>query len=194
MSTKIGEIIEAGTVEFMAECYDLHIPPALGGLVKTSDGEIDIFGIVCNATTESTDPGRRPVARGKDVADFEDIYREHPQLSLLLRTTFKVLAVGHRQGDSILYYLPPRPPRVHSFVHLCEQEEVRRFTQSLDFLPALLCMKGGSPDEVISACIRQACHAHEDERAFLIQAGKEMAILLSSDLNRLNTILRRIRP
>lgn len=193
MAIKMGEVIEASTGEFVAECYELHSPPPLGSLVKTSDGEVDIFGVVCHASTESIDPGRRPVARGRDEPDEENIYRQHPQLSRLLRTTFETLAVGHRYGDNIYQYLPPRPPRVHSFLHLCEPDEVRRFTGSLDFLTILLGAKEGTADEVISACLRLASGAHDDGRAFLVRAGKELAILLSSDLNRLNAILRRIR-
>jgi len=193
LAVKIGEVIEARTGAFVAECYDLHSPPSLGSLVRTSDGEIHIFGVVCHASTESIDPGRRPAARGRDEPDEENIYREHPQLSRLLRTTFATLIVGHRQGDNIYRYLPPRPPRVHGFIHLCEPDEVHRFTASLDFLTILLGAREGTADEVISACLRLASEVHEDSRAFLVGAGKELAILLGSDLNRLNAILRRIR-
>ena len=91
------------------------------------------------------------------------------------------------------HYLPPRPPRVHSFVHLCEADEMRGFTHSFDYLPMLLAANTASGDEAIAACLRQASSAHEDPRAFLVRAGKELALLLGGELNRLNTILRRIR-
>jgi len=190
---KIGEVIESSTGQFVAECYELHSPPSLGSLVKTSDGDVEIYGVVCNAATESVDPGRRPIARGKEEDTEEGIYRQNPQLSKLLRTTFDTLIVGHSQGDELHHYLPPRPPHVHSFVYLCEPDEVCRFTQSLDFLPILLAPRAGAVDEIVSACLRQASCAHNDKRAFLIKAGKELAVLLSGDLNRLNAILRRIR-
>jgi hypothetical protein len=192
---KIGEVIEANTGQFVAECYELHSPPPLGSLVKTSDSDVEIYGVVCNAATESIEPNRRPVARGRDEATEEGIYRQHPQLSKLLRTTFDTLVVGHSKGEATLplHYLPPRPPRVHSFVYLCEQDEVYRFTQSLDFLPILLGARAGAVDEIVAACLRQAACAHDDQRAFLVRSGKELAILLSGELNRLNAILRRIR-
>ena len=196
MSDKIGEVIEASTGQFVAECYELHTPPPLGSLVKTSDGDIEIYGVVCNAATESIEPNRRPIARGKEEATEEGIYRQNPQLSKLLRTTFDTLVIGHGVGAQRavpLHYLPPRPSRVHSFVYLCEQDEVCRFTQSLDFLPILLGTRVGAVDEIVSACLRQASCAHDDQRAFLVKAGKELAILLGGELNRLNAILRRIR-
>jgi hypothetical protein len=190
---RIGEVIEAGTSTFSAECYELHVSPPLGSLVRTSHGEVEIYGVVCNAATVSTDPGRRPAARGKDEPDEESIYREHPQLTRLLRTTFDVLVVGHGDGGETRHYLPPRPPRVHSFVHACEQEDVQQFTRSLDFVPTLLGLRDRSGDEVVSACLRCASAAHDDPRAFLVRAGKELSVLLSGDLNRLNAVLRRIR-
>ena len=196
MPDKIGEVIQSSTGQFVAECYELHSPPPLGSLVKTSYGDVEIYGVVCNAATESIEPNRRPIARGKEEATEEGIYRQHPQLSKLLRTTFDTLVVGHsveKQRAVPLHYLPPRPPRVHSFVYPCEADEVRRFTQSLDFLPILLGARAGVVDEIVSACLRQASCAHNDQRAFLIKAGKELAVLLSGDLNRLNAILRRIR-
>jgi hypothetical protein len=195
LSDKIGEVIEASTGQFVAECYKLHSPPPLGSLVKTSDGEVEIYGVVCNASTESIDPGRRPIARGKEESTEAGIYRQHPQLSKLLRSTFDTLVVGHSRGEgtSPLHYLPPRPPRVHSFVYPCPQDEVRRFTQSLDFLTLLLSARINSVDEIVSACLRQASYAHTDRHAFLVKAGKELAILLGAELNRLNAILRRIK-
>jgi hypothetical protein len=134
------------------------------------------------------------VARGRDEPDEASIYHQHPQLEKLLRTTFQVLTVGYREGDEIRHYMPPRPPRVHSFVHLCEPEETRCFTQSLDFLSILLVAQGGQADEVVSACLRHASRTHEDGRGFLVQAGKELAVQLGGELNRLNAVLRRIRP
>ncbi len=193
MPDKIGEVIEANTGHFAAECYELHSPPPLGCLVKTSHSDVEIYGVVCKAATESIETNRRPIARGKEEATEEGIYRQHPQLSKLLRTTFDTLIIGHGQGREIHHYLPPRPPRVHSFVYLCQNDEVRRFTQSLDFLTVLLNAKTNSVDEIVSACLRQASSTHNDKRAFLVKAGKELAIQLGGELNRLNAILRRIR-
>jgi hypothetical protein len=191
---RIGEVIEAGTSKFTAECYELHSPPDLGSLVRTIDGELEVYGVICGAATQGTDPGRRLIARGRDEPDEESIYRQNPQLTKLLRTTFDALVIGHRSGDEVRHYLPPRPARVHSFVYVCEQEDSRRFTQSFDFLATLLGTGQGIADEVVSACLRQASHAHEDRRKFLVNAGKELSVLLSGDLNRLNSILRRIKP
>ena len=67
LSNRVGEIIEASTADFTAECYELYQSPPLGSLVKTVDSPIELYGIVYHATTSSIEPGRRPIARGKDA-------------------------------------------------------------------------------------------------------------------------------
>ena len=194
MSFKIGEVIQASTSEFEAECYELHGSPPFGGLVKTGDKLMEIYAVVYNAATTSIEPGRHPIARGRDEIAEEDIYRANPQLAKLLRTEFEALVVGHREADCLRHYLPPQPARIHSFVYVCEPGEVRDFSQSFDFLKLLLDARvPASAEELVAACLRQASQAHQDPRTFLVSAAKEVAILLSGQLDRLNAILRRMK-
>ncbi len=192
MSSKIGEVIEASTGEFMAQCYELHQPPPFGSLIKAREGEVEIYGVVSRAETTSIEPGRRPIARGREEDDEEDIYRASPQLARLLRTDFTALVVGHEEGQKLHHYLPPRPAKIHSFVYLCDDEEVEKFSQSLDFLSILVGV-GLQADELIAALLRHAAVAHRAPGDFLIRAGRELAVLLGGEINRLNTILRRIK-
>ncbi len=191
---RVGEVIETSTTDFVAQCYELYQSPPLGSLVKTRDEPIELYGIVYNATTTSLEPGRRPIARGKDEATEEEIYRSSPQLLKLLRSEFGALVVGHKDEVKLYHYLPPRPARIHSFVYQCTPDEVREFSQSLDFLNILInAHLPVATDELIAACIRQMSQVYEDRRAFSVAAGKELAILLSGNLNQLKAILGRIR-
>jgi hypothetical protein len=191
---RVGEVIEASTTDFVAQCYELYQSPPLGSLVKTRDQEVELYGIVYDATTTSLEPGRRPIARGKDEVAEEEIYRTSPQLLKLLRSEFSALVVGHRQGDKPYHYLPPKPARIHGFVYLCPLEEVKEFSQSFDFLNILVNTRlPVSVDEIVAASLRQMSQAHEDRHAFLVAAGKELAILLSGQFNQLKAILGRIR-
>lgn len=194
MSVKIGEVVEANTSEFLAQCYELYQAPPFGSLVKTGEGSLQIYGIVYNAATTSIEPGRRPIARGKEEMEEKDIYRTNPQLAKLFRTDFHALVVGHREGDSLYHYLPPRPARIHNFVYLCDLEEVKEFSQSLDFLSIVVAANiPGSTEELIAACLRYASQAYSDQHSFLVKAGKELALLLGGELSRLNTILKRVK-
>jgi hypothetical protein len=186
---KIAEVIEAGTASFAAQCYELYEIPPLGSLVRTGG----IYGIVAGAGTSSLEPNRRPIARGRDEASEEAVYQSSPQLSKLLRSEFEAVVVGYRDGDRLCQYLPPRPARIHAFVYLCQPDEVREFSNKLDFLAILLNAALPAPaEEVVAAALRQMARAQEDGRAFLVVAGKELAGLLSGDFIRLKNILGRL--
>ncbi len=191
---RVGEVIEASTTDFVAQCYELYQSPPLGSLVKTTDLPVELYGIVYNATTTSLEPGRCPIARGKDEASEEEIYRSSPQLLQLLRSEFTALVVGYRENEKLYHYLPPKPARIHGFVHLCLPGEVKEFSQSFDFLNILINTHLPVPaGELIAACLRQMSQVYEDPRSFLVAAGKELAILLSGEFNQLKAILGRIK-
>jgi hypothetical protein len=187
---KIAEVIEASTVQFTAQCYELYEVPALGSLVKTGD----IYGIVCHAETAGIEPGRRPIARGREETSEEAVYKSSPQLLKLLRSEFTAVVMGYKEGDKICQYLPPRPARIHSFIYLCQPEEVKEFGKNYSFLNILVNATLPVPnEECIAAALRQMSQTQEDSRAFLVTAGKELANLLSNDFMRLKNILGRLR-
>ena len=194
LTNRVGEVIEASTAGFVAQCYELYQAPPLGGLVKTTGEPVEIYGIVCNAATTGIETGRRPIARGKDESSEEEVYRSSPQLLKLLRTEFSVLVVGYRENEKLYQYLPPGPARIHSFVYQCQPEEVKEFSRSFDFLNILI---GSHPavsvDEIIAASLRLMSQAVDEPRDFLVAAGKELAVLLGSDFNRLKAVLGRIK-
>lgn len=193
-SERVGEVVEAGTTTFTAQCYELYEIPPLGSLVKSGNASAELYGIVYNAATTSLEPGRKPIARGQDEKTEEDIYRSSPQLAKLMRSEFGAVVVGHKEGEKLYQRLPPRPAHIHSFVYQCTSQEVMEFGQSFDFLSILLNANLPVPaEELAGAALRQMSQAHKDPRAFLVAAGKELAILLSGNLNQLNAILGRIK-
>ncbi|MBI4301797.1 MAG: hypothetical protein HY664_04245 [Chloroflexi bacterium] len=192
MPEHIGEVIAAATTEFQVQVYELHNTPPLGSLVKTADGDVKIYALVAAAETGSIDPGRQPIARGQEETDEADLFHHHPQLSQLLRTTFRALVLGHTTQSLLRHYLPPRPARVHGFVYLCPPEEIREFSQPLDFLHPLISVPG--QDEIIAAFLRRAASTYLEPETFLLGAGKELAILLADQPQRLNALLKRIKP
>ena len=96
---RTGEIIEATTTGFTAESYELFTVPPLGSLVRT--GKEPLYGIVCHASTGSIEPGRRPLARGRDEADEEAVYQSNPQLAHLLRSEFSALVAGYELENEV---------------------------------------------------------------------------------------------
>ncbi len=193
---KVGEVIEACTIDFVAQCYELYQSPPLGRLVKSCWEENQyLYGVVYRVTTGGIEPGRRPVARGKNEQNEAEVYHSNPQLSKLLRSEFKCLVVGHRLDARIFQFLPPKPARIHGFVYPCAEEEVKEFSQSFDFLNTLLKAKLDiSIEELTGATLRQMSQVYgEQKRIFLVSAGKELATLLSQDYGQLKAILKGIK-
>ena len=192
MDRRVGEVVESTSTSFVAQCYQLEGAPALGGLVRTDSP--DIYGVVGSVTTEPLDSARPVLARGEDADTEEDVIRDNPQLARLLTSRFEVYIAGHVENGVTHQYLPPRPPTVHSFVYACDQEEISQFTASLDLLRLLLNSGASHSDEIIGACIRQAAPSHDQPSDFLALACRTLAVELSADVARLNSILRRVSP
>ena len=191
IANRVGEVVEAASDRFTAQCYTLYEAPPLGALVRAGE-DPPVFGVVSGVVTSSLDPTRKVVARGADADSEADVYRRNPQLEHLLRTDFEALVVGHAIGGMMHQYLPSLPPRIHTFVYACSSDEVRRFAEHLDFLALLAAVRLPAIDDVVAACLRQAAQAHPDPEAFLRRASREMASLLTGDTQRLGQVLRRL--
>lgn len=187
----VGEVIQASTTEFVVQCHTLYKASPLGALVKCGGNE-PIYGVVSEVSTQSLDPGRRPIAMGQDEETEEAVYLDNPQLNRLLSTELRALVVGYRTNDRINRYLSPQPPKIHSFVYECPNTEVLEFTRILHYLPILLASPVGSADDITASFLRRASLTHAEPSKFLVTAGKDLATLLNDQIQRLNGILRRL--
>lgn len=194
--SRVGEVIEACTTDFVAQCYELYESPPLGCLVKTRwDSNAWLYGVVYKVLTAGMDPGRRPIARGKNELNEDEIYRSSPQLLKLLKSDFNVLVVGYKQADMMFQHLPPKPARIHGFVHRCSADEVKQFSRSFDFLGLMLKSRLDLPvEELVGASLREMGQVYGAEKhAFLVSAGKELATLLTADYIQLKAILKGLK-
>ena len=171
------------------------LPRELGGRGPLATDPTELYAIVAETRTASLEAGGRPIARGhEDVVDAA-IYRENPDLEHVLRTEFKALLVGFRAGGALRQHLPPLPPPLHYSVYACTPAEVVAFTERLDFLRTLLAAPPGLADELAAASARAAAAARGAAgEAFLLRVGRELAVLLRDDYDRLTAVLRRLRP
>lgn len=205
---RVGEIVAASSRLLVAQSVRLHEPPPFGSLVRVpvdawpavtalADGALaaELYAVVAEARTASLEAGGRPIARGRaDVFDAA-IYRENPDLEHVLRTEFDALLVGFRAAGAIRQHLPPFPPPLHYSVYACEPAAVLAFTEQLDYLRTLVTAEGDLADELVAAHARWAAGVRGgDARAFLVRVGRELAMLLRDDYERLTAVLRRLRP
>lgn len=192
---RIGEIIESNTTSFIAGAYELHQAPPFGALVRAEgrDG-CAAYGLIYNIETTSREMGGRALVRGRDGMYDGDIYLENPDLEAVLQTEFRALIVGYCDGPSIRQHLPAFPPPTHYSVYLCDDDELRRFTERLQFCRTVLQAGDVPREELLSAMLRRAAAAWPDPRAFLINAGRNLAVLLRDDHARLLSIVEGMRP
>lgn len=197
---RIGEVIESSTTRFTAGAYELLEAPPFGALVRavTRHEGMAVYGLVYEIRTGSKEPGGRAVVRGRTYSGRnlydEEIYFEHPDLAEVLQTEFSAITVGFAEAGRIYQYLPPHPPPVHYSVYPCEPAELAAFCEAADFFRAVLFAAQIPSDELLAAAIRAAARARPDGREYLVRAGRELAGLLKDDYDRLNALLRRIRP
>ena len=190
-SSRVGEVVGASTTEFTTQCYELYESPPLGALVRCGE-EPSVLGVVADITTQSMDPSRHPIARGRDETTEEGVYLSNPQLTRLLLTEFRSVTVGHGIDGTVRPYLPSQPPRIHAFVRPCATDEVRAFSGSLEFMPYLLSAVGVASDDLVAAFLRHASECHPDREGFLVDAGRELAVTLGAEVQRLSGILKRL--
>ena len=188
---RIGEVVEATSTSFVAQCYTLYNAPPLGSLVRA--GDPPLHGVVYRVTTEPLDATRPVLARGQAAASEEEVFRDNPQLERLLTSRFEVLILGHHVQGVDLPVLPPQPPRVHAFVFTSDAEDVARFAGGAGWLRTLLSSSIPAADQVVAACLRGAASAVPDGDGLLLNSCKELAGELAADLPRLNAILRMVR-
>jgi len=190
----IGEVIEANSTSFVAGTYRLLDAPPFGSLVR-ADGPnaCAAYALVHDVHTASRELYGRAVVRGREGMYDHDIYTENPDLEAVLLTEFRALIVGFCDGPTVRQYLPPLPPAIHYSVHICSDDELRRFVDRLDFLPTVLAAPDAPADELLAAMLRRAADVQTDRYAFVVAAGRQLALQLRDDHSRLMAILQRIR-
>lgn len=202
----IAEVIETATAEFLAQCLEpeeLNFPtmPAFGSWVKSEDEQSGnlIYGVVYYATTLPIDSVHRARALGMSLAELRE---QQPQIFAMLKTEFRAAIVGFKSSEQlngsiaengrVYQYIPPRPPQIHQAVYLCQPEEIIRFSEKLDFLRTLLQLSDAPVDALVAATIREIYQLRKADRNWLVQAGRNMSVLLRDDYDRLKIILGQI--
>ncbi|GAB4426837.1 MAG: hypothetical protein D6742_00740 [Cyanobacteria bacterium J069] len=203
----LAEVIETATTEFLAQCLepdDLNfaVMPPFGSWVKSTDEESgnQIYAVVYHATTSPIDSVHRARALGLSLADLRE---QQPQIFAMLKTEFRAAIVGFRPrasgrngktrlSDTVYQHLPPRPPQIHQAVYACSPAEIIHFSEQLDFLRTLLQVSSAPVEALIAAAIREIYQLRKGDRPWLVQAGRNLSLILKDDYDRLRIILSQI--
>ncbi len=188
----VGRIVESTLEAFEAECLEGCVPPPLGALLATLDGEPTVYAAVTSIHTAGIDPSRPVVPHGGPDEDLETVLLRNPHLPLLLRVSFEAAIIGYADAASTHHRLPAAPPPLLARVNICDADDTARFTEGFAFLEPLTGT-GSEHDEMVAAFLRRAADAAGDRQSFLLAAGRRLVPLLSPEPERLVAILRRIR-
>lgn len=192
----IGQVLRASTVGFVCGTRSQAIEhPAFGAFVRTQPDSVSglaVIGVI-HAISIDDDPLVRQMilANNMNPATIRD-QRENRMVPLEI----SVLNVGYEQNGQMVQTLPPRPPLSLDPVYLCDSATIARFTTRLDFLRLVLSASDVPTEELLAASLKCAAEVRPmaERRAFLIEAGRQLAGLLSQDLPRLQYVLRLLTP
>lgn len=193
---RVGEIIETSSVRLWGECDRLNEMPPLGSVVcaGTPSGDV-VFAVVALGQTSSVDATRRAVRRGSDELRDEDVYRHHPELRQILRTTFESIPVAYERGGRFQRTLPPQLPPLHYAVDWPEPGALRALTDDPSYLTHLAAYHGEVPaEQLLVAHLRAIYAARGDDELWLYRAAQEVARLFKQDYDRLLPILEAVDP
>jgi len=191
-----GEIVSTSTVGFVSECEELHCIPPLGSLVCAHGVQGErIFAVVAYGETNSIDPGRRIIRRGRHGLSDAALYEQNPELKHILRSLFHAVAIGYEADGAIHHVLPSLPPPLHYSVEAATPADVLRFTERPRYFSILAHYTGEVPtDQLLIAHIRYVFAARGHDRTWLEQAAREIARVFKQDYDRLRPLLESLDP
>jgi len=189
----VGWVLRSSTTGFAVGCRVLGPEtPRFGDFVKVRAGDgVRIIGLIYDVRVSDDPSVRQLILAGELTPEAVLDQRENR----LVPIEVSVLTVGYKRGKGYAHNLPPQPPISLDVLERCTPDEVVAFTERLDYLRLILKAGHVPADELLVASLGQAAslRAAEIRRAFLVQAGQEIARLLSADLIRLEDILRQLR-
>ena len=199
-----GRVLRSSTTGFTIGCQPSlaaqgSATPAFGALVRAANSDAGAtYGLAYNTVVEDDPFVRQLVAAGIEDEEYIADQRQRRQAPV----TVDVLVVGYgrpRMAGSatldIYHRLPAQPPGTLDRIYICNQAEVRRFTERHDWLRIVLNAAHTPADQLAAAALRAAAAARPEEQAraaYLVAAGRELTRLLALDLMRLDGILRQL--
>ncbi len=189
---RVGRVLRAGTRGFTIGCAVMQPQmPTFGAFVR-ADGHAPgstIYGLIYDVSIEDDLFVRQFIgAQTPDEVVLDQ--RQNRQVPVEV----SVLAVGWGESGRVRHCLPPQPPVTLEWLRLCTDEEVRAFTERLDYVRLVLEAREAPADELLAASLHAAAQARpaSERTFFLVEAGRELARLLAADPVRLEWLLRRL--
>ncbi len=191
----VGRLLRASNRGFTFGCRLAATDDVLfGSLVRAQAqaGQTQVYGLVYEI--QVTDDG---LVRQLSVIDESLLSEPRPdeRHHRAAPNEVSVLTVGYYRADVLRYGPAPQPPLSLDAITTCTPEEVRQFTARWDWLKLVLDTREVPADDLVVAALLLAAEARhpEEQKSYLVQAGRELARLMAGDTVRLEYLLRRLR-
>ncbi len=154
-----------------------------------------IISIVSFCETAGIDSTRRAVRRGSDEIRDDEVYRRHPELTRVLRSTFESVPVAYEYDGKLRCVVPPVPPPLHYSVESATSQTIMALTNRLEYLTLLARHTGEvTAEQMIIAHVREAFQARGHDHKWLEAAAAEIGRIYSRQYDLLLPILQAIDP
>tara|TARA_B100000029_G_scaffold516817_1_gene635061 strand:- start:34837 stop:35490 length:654 start_codon:yes stop_codon:yes gene_type:complete len=191
LHVRIGEVIQSSSVSFLAQGYDIKLPPSVGSIVIAGETLPSTVGVIQNVRVEPFDPTRPVIARGESLESEQDVFHESPQLLDLLTIRFECLIVAYQDEYGIKEGLALTPPMIHSFVNGAQPDTLKTVAKSPAFIRTVLDSKNVDSDSLLIASMRQLELELEAEvyRDIKAEVKNRLMAILARETPRLINIL-----
>jgi len=185
-AVEIGRVLRGGTAAFVAGCRVRELEaPQFGALVKVAQGDgYEVFGLIHDIHIDDDGLVRQLVTAENITPEVMADNRERR----IVPIEMPVLTVGYRQGGQIQHALPPRPPLSLDVVQLCDDRDLRQFTERLGYLRLIVTAEEIPIGELVAAHIRQV-QARRTDPGWKALASQEVITLLRDDYPTLMSVL-----
>jgi len=192
-SIQIGRLLRGSTSGFVVGCRVASFEsdaPSLGALVRAPLGPgVQVYGLIYDIHIDDDGLVRQLVtAEGVDEAAIADNRQNRT-----VPVEISVVTVGTQQNGHISHMLPPRPPLSLDIIHLCDDDELCRFTSAgrFGYFRHMLRDRDLPVSEILAAHIQQAQRAHavQGDPNWVKKASQELITLLRDDYPTLMSVL-----
>src|SRR3990167_4347653 len=184
----LGEVIHSTISQWTTQAWQYDCYPEYGSIICLQSDQIQIFGVVYYIKTGSDDPVRQVFAFQKSQAELQ---QEQPQIFACLKTTFSAAPLLYLQDQHLIYAMPPRPPKLHSFVRLATQVELVDLLANFGCVQVLFSQytKIEYFEELLLAFLRYLEQHYLVSRSLLIQISEQLSLVTANDYRRLKMFM-----
>jgi hypothetical protein len=190
---EIGRLLRSSTSGFVVGCRVSQLDlPSFGALVRAPLGEgFQVYGLIHDIQV-GDDGLVRQIVTADSVSP--EVVRDNRERRIV-PVELSVRTVGYARDGVIHHMLPPRPPVSLDLIYLCDQQDLRSFTEAGHYGYFRLLL--GAPElpvaELLAVHIQKAQAAQADGGHWKDGAVGEVIALLRDDYSLLTSVLGALR-